>query len=238
MRRYFLKLLLYPLLICSVLFAGQSGPKLSKDSLTVDEIAIYRELIRHFLNSSDRYPQINLANKTIPFNWEVFFGRTCSRKELDKKAASLNTDEEFHVLLCVGLDISDINFPKADKNTVPIIHKFDSSVVSGLNASLVDPDKQRNKVESIPRFPPCMFSSDPEQRSGENCERQLKKLLDLHYQAALLTVSEILFDEQHLHVGVSFEFDCGVLCGERGSALLKKVDGKWVLLREVTPERS
>jgi hypothetical protein len=136
------------------------------------------------------------------------------------------------------MDISDINFPRAGGNMVPLIHKFDSSIISGLNAFLVDPDKQRNIVESIPRFPPCTFSSDSKQNSGENCKRQLEGLTDRRYQAGLFTVSEILYDEGRQHAGVSYKFYCGMLCGIDNSVILKKVGGRWIFFQEGSSEIS
>jgi hypothetical protein len=221
------------LLICSVLHSGQSGPKLSEDPLNAEEIAIYREVIRYMLASSSNYPQINLADKTIPLNYRDFFRGMCNRTELNKTNQGIAADSELITIFCAALDIADTHFPKADENASPLIHQFDNSVVSGLNAFLVNSDRQREKVESIPQFPPCTLLGDREEKFGENCKRQSKELTDRRRQAGLFTVSEILFDKHRQHAVVSYEFDCGIACGEYNSVILNTVDGRWAFSQQV-----
>jgi hypothetical protein len=148
-------------LIGAVLHSGQSGQsaaKLSEDPLNPEEIAVYREVIRHMLDSSSKYPQINLADKTVPINYRDIYGILCNRTEWNKTSYGSAADRELITIFCAALDITNMHFPGDGEAASPLIHQLNSSVVSGLNAILVNPDKQREKIESIPRFPPCTLS--------------------------------------------------------------------------------
>jgi hypothetical protein len=47
------------------------------------------------------------------------------------------------------------------------------------------------------------------------------------FQAGLLSVSEVAFDEAHQFAVFRFSFICGSLCGRGGTLVFVKVDGKW-----------
>jgi len=43
----------------------------------------------------------------------------------------------------------------------------------------------------------------------------------------LFSMSEIVFDKEHLHAIVSYGFRCGLLCGSGATVVLEEVDGEW-----------
>jgi hypothetical protein len=76
---------------------------------------------------------------------------------------------------------------KTAKDSVPIVRKLDDSLRLDRGFFLVDSDRQTEKIRGNNRQKPS--------RTG------------------LFTLSEILFDEQHLHAVVAYNFVCGGLCG-------------------------
>jgi hypothetical protein len=47
------------------------------------------------------------------------------------------------------------------------------------------------------------------------------------FQAGLLSVSEIAFDEAHHYAVFRFSFICGSLCGRGGTLVFENTDGRW-----------
>jgi hypothetical protein len=77
---------------------------------------------------------------------------------------------------------------------------------------LIDPEKAKIK--------------DPEGgiRKGESVEQAVKE----GFQAAHFSFSEIVFNPDHTRAMFKYGFHCGSLCGNGGTVLLEKKDGKWI----------
>ena len=61
-------------------------------------------------------------------------------------------------------------------------------------------------------------------RKGTSVDEAVRKGFD----SALLTISEILFDESHTHAALYYSFQCGSLCGNGGTLIFELNKGKWV----------
>ncbi len=93
-------------------------PKVSKDPLTAEQIAVYRAVLQGYTNGSDNL--LNVANKTEPLDQsEPFFGKSC---------------------------MSGIELETADAS-VPVVHQLDPSVAPSKKFILVDPDRQAQRVK-------------------------------------------------------------------------------------------
>lgn len=57
--------------------------------------------------------------------------------------------------------------------------------------------------------------------------RTVEDAVDTAFANGLFSMSEIVFDKEHLHALVSYAFHCGALCGSGATWILEKVDGQW-----------
>jgi hypothetical protein len=190
-------------LFCTALPSEE--PTLSKEPLTNEEIAIYREVLQHIqeMEEAKLDHQINLADRTEPIDQAAVFNDQCLRgNPMEVKGKFVPAEGPI------------ITFPKPGKNALLIIHKFDASVLSNLKAVLVDLDRQRKKVDAI-KVP----DRTPEDFTGPNC------------QAGLFTLSEILFDEGRQYAAVHYSVYCGKRVGYGATEILKKDGGKWKIFR-------
>jgi hypothetical protein len=91
------------------------------------------------------------------------------------------------------------------------IHVFEASIADGHAIHLVDPSKHKLK--------------DP----GKAIKRgdSVGDAVVAGFQAGLLSVSEIAFDEAHHFAAFKFSFICGSLCGRGGTLVFEKIDGRW-----------
>jgi hypothetical protein len=91
------------------------------------------------------------------------------------------------------------------------IHMVEASIADGRAIHLVDPSKHKLK--------------DP----GKAIEKgdSVGNAVAAGFQAGLLSVSEIAFDEAHHFAVFKFSFICGSLCGRGGTLVFEKIDGRW-----------
>ena len=85
----------------------------------------------------------------------------------------------------------------------PLVHRLDSSVVAGLDLPLVDPWQV-----------PQMRHGPPDPKAPH---------------LGLLSLSEIAFDKDHLHAIVTYDFNCGGLCGHGKMLSLSKLGEEWTI---------
>lgn len=113
---------------------------------------------------------------------------------------------------------------KLDPQSLEVVHRVDPSVVAGLQVKLADPDDQEKEIKA----------NDPQNLihgaidNGQKVTtKQLDDSLTKAFNSALFTLSEIVFDEKHLHAVVSYSFYCGSLCGNGNTLALRKVGKEW-----------
>jgi hypothetical protein len=100
------------------------------------------------------------------------------------------------------------------------IHVFESSIADGLAIHLVDVRKYKLK--------------DPGKaiKNGQS----VGSAVDAGFQAGVLSVSEIGFDETHNFAVFKFSFICGSLCGYGGIVVFEKVEGQWKKSNRACPQ--
>jgi|SRR5882672_2615583 len=91
------------------------------------------------------------------------------------------------------------------------IHAFEASISSGRAIKLVD--ERKHKIKDPGKAIKHGESVDSAVRAG--------------FQAGILRVSEIVFDEPHRFAVFKFSFYCGFTCGRGGTMVFEKVDSKW-----------
>lgn len=108
----------------------------------------------------------------------------------------------------------------------PVIHKLESLVTGNPHLVLVESGRQQEQIEK----------NDTQhllQKAIDDHEKVTDRVLDQSvieaFNTGLFTLSEIVFDKQHLHAVVAYSFVCGGLCGNGNTLLLKKVGRKWVI---------
>jgi hypothetical protein len=113
---------------------------------------------------------------------------------------------------------------KLDPQAMEVVHRIDPSVVAGLNVKLTDPDAQQKEINA----------NDPQNLihgaidNGQKVTtKQLDDSLTKAFNSALFTLSEIVFDEKHVHAVISYSFYCGSLCGNGNTLALRKVGKEW-----------
>ena len=99
------------------------------------------------------------------------------------------------------------------------IHRFLATdaerLVPGGVVQLIDPRRGTAEVRA----------NDPESsmRKGKSVDEAVEN----GFAHGLFSLSEIVFDEEHLHAIVSYGFVCGGLCGHGETVVLEKVNGAW-----------
>lgn len=89
---------------------------------------------------------------------------------------------------------------------------------------LVDPAVQKKVVEkNDPSNQLRQAAADRKPRSKAEIDAAVKQAFDSGY----FYVSEIAFDEAHLHAYAKYGFHCGELCGNGATVLLTKDHGTW-----------
>jgi hypothetical protein len=187
--------------VSSVLVAQDAKPKLevSKARLTAEQVAVYRAVLKDYIKGGDG--SLNIANKTVPLDQsEIKSGDGCLRGiELEKTTQARSA-----------------------------VHVMDSSVLISAKMVLVDPDKQKDKIDQ--NDPSRLIRGAIEE--GEKVrEEQIGDSVKQAFQTGLFTFSEIVFDRQHQHAVLSYAFHCGELCGHGNTMVLRKVDKKWKVNR-------
>ena len=104
---------------------------------------------------------------------------------------------------------------KADSNVVHRFRKEDLAQLGSSMIELVDPDAQSLEIEK----------NDPGRaiRNGASVDDAVRN----GFAHGMVTLSEIRFDMKHEHAIVWYGFRCGGLCGNGGTVLMEKKDGKW-----------
>lgn len=93
-------------------------PKVSKEPLTAEQVAVYRAVLQGYTNGTDS--PLNVANKTEPLDQSgPFFDKSCVK----------------------GLELESTD------NSVPVVHQLDLSVAPNKKFVLVDPDRQEEKIK-------------------------------------------------------------------------------------------
>jgi hypothetical protein len=117
--------------------------------------------------------------------------------------AFVDSDNEGSCIAGINLK----NLPEAGQT----FHMFDASLADGRAIRLVDPSKHKLK--------------DPGKaiKKGDS----VGDAVAAGFQAGLLSVSEIAFDEGHRFAVFKFSFICGSLCGRGGTLVFEKIDGTW-----------
>jgi hypothetical protein len=144
---------------------------------------------------------LNLADKTDPFD-----------------ESNLPNDEscfqEFKIPVAKGSD--------------HLVHRISPAVVSGTRIVLVDPDQQSETVaENDPQHVVKRAIDDHEEVSDKQLEQSVKRA----FETGLFTLSEIAFDKEHRYAIVAYGFNCGMLCGNGNTLVLKKVKTRWKIAK-------
>jgi len=92
------------------------------------------------------------------------------------------------------------------------VHSLKEAFAGNKSVKLVDPSKHAFQ--------------DPEDgmRQGQSVDDAVNR----GFAAALMTVSEIMFDASHTHAALNYSFHCGRLCGNGGTVVYELRGGKWV----------
>lgn len=94
-------------------------PKVSSESLTKEQVAVYRAVLQDFLGDSK--DTLNLANTTEP---------------LEQPAAPL------------GRGCPKTSSPQVPDAAVPVVHRLDPAVTLNLKVDLVDPERLKDKIKT------------------------------------------------------------------------------------------
>jgi hypothetical protein len=164
-------------------------PTLSKDPLTAERIAVYQGFLRFYAKGGDTV--LYVADTT---DW------------LD--LADLKQDEE------CSRSFGHLEFDEP-KQSNPVVHRLDSSLVGAGRIALVDSAHQSEKVKE----------NDPSKtiREGKSVDRAVSDAV----ASGLLSLTEIAFDKHHSRAVMGFSFYCGRLCGNGAVVVLKRVGRKW-----------
>ena len=95
------------------------GPKLSSESLTKEQVAVYRAVLQDFLGDSKN--TLNLANTTEP---------------LEQPAAP------------PGRGCPKTSSPQVPDASVPVVHRLDPAVTLNLKVDLVNPERLKEKIKT------------------------------------------------------------------------------------------
>jgi hypothetical protein len=95
------------------------APKVSSESLTKEQVAVYRAVLQDFLGDSK--DMLNLANTTEPLGQPAGpLGRGCPKT----------------------------SSPQVPDAPVPIVHRLDPAVTLNLKVDLVDPERLKEKIKT------------------------------------------------------------------------------------------
>ncbi len=173
--------------------------KVSKEPLSVEHIAVYRAVLEYYMNqdyAKESHRTLNLANKTEPFD---------------------PSDPFFHAECVKGTTLETVIKP------VLVIHELDSTVVPSPEVVLVDPDRQKRRVEDGDPHKLVERAVEGEKVTDKEIEESVRKAFD----NGLFTLTEIIFDKHHRHALLAYSFVCGSLCGHGDTLLLKRIGKDW-----------
>jgi hypothetical protein len=104
------------------------------------------------------------------------------------------------------------------KRSASVIHRIGLSLVADKRVVLVDPDRQQETIKENDPQNLMKKAIDDRQKITEG---QLDRSIKSAFDSGLFTLSEIVFDKEHLHAVVSYSFVCGgtaILWFSKGSA--------------------
>lgn len=110
----------------------------------------------------------------------------------------------------------EIPFIKGNPNLLHRFREEDLSKLGSTQIHLVDPDAQHKEIEK----------NDPGKSIREG--KSIEEAVNNGFAHGMVTLSEIWFDEKHEKAVVWYGFRCGGLCGNGGTVILEKKQGKWV----------
>jgi len=102
------------------------------------------------------------------------------------------------------------NFPVA--KPIVEVHSLEGAFAGEKQVRLVDPAKHQ--------------ISDPE--DGMRQGQAVDDAVNMGFDAALMTLSEIIFDTSRKHAALYYSFHCGRLCGNGGTVIYERKAGKWI----------
>jgi hypothetical protein len=113
---------------------------------------------------------------------------------------------------------------KAAEGTTAVVHKLGPEVATGLSVLLVDSARQEKEIAEND---PQNLVENALRDGGHLTGQQIHDSVNKAFETGLLTLSEIIFDKHQRHALVEYDFDCGRLCGNGRTLILKKVGRKW-----------
>jgi hypothetical protein len=109
-----------------------------------------------------------------------------------------------------------------------IVHRLDPSLSAGLNLVIVDPEQQMAEVKA--NDPQNLIKGAIDQ-GDKISEKQLDSAVKKAFEGGFFTLSEIVFDKEHLNAMVAYSFVCGGLCGSGNTLALRKFGKQWRIVR-------
>jgi hypothetical protein len=94
-------------------------------------------------------------------------------------------------------------------------HLLTSSDLPGKHIRLINPHEQSALI----------VTNDPGNTIREG--KPINQAVEAAFASGLFSLSEIAFDQEHRHAIVRYAFHCGTLCGNGGTWVFEKVNGKW-----------
>lgn len=118
--------------------------------------------------------------------------------------------EDFRDCECFE-DINLDNLPTAFRTS----HSLAGIVLPTKGMRLVDPDRQSSLIHD----------NDPSRTIREGT--LIKDAVNRAFQTGLFSMSEIAFDKEHRYAVVSYNFWCGLLCGNGATLIFERVGNGW-----------
>jgi hypothetical protein len=107
---------------------------------------------------------------------------------------------------------------KLEPSAANLVHRFREQDLPRLGlptVALVDPEQQSQEITK----------NDP--HTGIRKGASIADAVSNGFAHGMVSLGEIRFDRDHTHAIVWYGFTCGSLCGNGGTELLEKKDGKW-----------
>jgi hypothetical protein len=190
-------------------------------------MAVMLILIGPALMSQEDSPKPTLSNEPLT-NEQLAVYRAVLGNYLKDSDGKLNlanrTDPLDRSRLSDGRCMKAVEQPTA--NSAQIIHRIDSSSALGAEIVLVDPDRQRDRIEEND---PQNLMKRAVDGHEEVTEKQVDDSVKHAFETGIFTLSEIVFDKEHRRAVVAYSFVCGMLCGNGSTLLLRKVGTKWTV---------
>lgn len=150
MRQVWIAVVGLALSLAAVAQEEASKPKVSDGSLTPEQIAVYRAVLKDYTKGSDG--ALNLANRTEPFDQSgPMFDKACFK----------------------GIEVG------VAKTSVPVVHRLDSLQAPNTRIVLVDPDRQQETIkENDPQNLVKKAVDDHEKVTDEQVDESVKQAFE------------------------------------------------------------